>query len=198
MQDASYSAALPPLPEAPTVERIHELGDLLSLVHGEFVELVDDLTLFAESGYGWQEGLRQLELEKKLGFDWQDTIDRLRGPVESGTIQAADVDELERLEAETAELRRLVALRDRASAAPDTLEPELIARLAVLVEWVEHDTGILRENAAVLRDKLPELSGFEQLPPGGAREQAERMAAMFERRAAEARHKAEEKGGDDA
>jgi hypothetical protein len=152
------------------------------------------LALFVDGGYGASELLRQTELERHVR-----DCERYAELSSREALAPAEVTELRRLERvgaarqptedEFAELECLVALRERSAKTPATLEPELIARLAVLCEWVLFDTDEIRKRAAAIRSKLPELSGFEELPSGGWREASEQRVAMFERRAAEAREK---------
>lgn len=158
-QVETTETSLPPLPDTPSAERIRELAALLDLVSNDFDELEADLSSLESPGYGEREFKRQLELEAKA----------------------------ERSTEEQAELETLEACAERSRNAPPPVSFELAGLLAVVCDQAISDANAIREKAEEIRKEMPWLTSFYELPASGYRQVYEERAAMYERRAAEAR-----------
>jgi hypothetical protein len=166
MNDAPATQPLPPLDEPPTADALWELSELVSATKFELVDLRERLERLGEQGYGWVELTRQTALERK------------------SNLTAEESSELQTLKAQH---ERAVGLDERAGGLDQVLSFEIAGHLAVMCQSVKRDAEALAEEADKTLSMLPDLTGSVDLPAGGWEEETARRAALYERRAREAR-----------
>src|SRR5437870_155460 len=116
------TTALPPLPEAPAPERLHEFSELLTALVSDLQHIDLELSALGEHGFGEAEFRRSTELH--------------------GKIERGEASDEERLEFE-----QLEEIHQRALAITAPLSYELAGLLGIVCYWTRRDAETLIETA---------------------------------------------------
>jgi hypothetical protein len=162
MPDDPTTQTLPPLAEPPTPERIRELSELLATAAADFTSPPMSSRRSKTPATAMYQARRHAELQRKKTELTRD---------------------------DQAELALLEGQLQRAHLTRAAVTYELAGLLAVSAQEALRDAESITESARKILGRLPQLTGFTELPEGGWREAGEQRVAMFERRAAKARRR---------